>query len=398
MELRLGETTMDRKTISMLSVLLGSLFIAFMGIGLVIPVFPELMKELHIDGKTVGLLTAMFALVQLIASPLTGKATDVFGRKIMIVSGLFIFGVSELLFAMGDTVSVLYVSRALGGLSAAFIMPAVSAFIADITTEETRPKAFGYMSAAISTGFIIGPGVGGALAEISIRTPFYAAGVMGIIASIFAFFILSEPERQPMPVSEKGDVKGNLSKLLLPMFLMAFVVIFVSNFGLMSFESFYGLFVEEKLDYSPGDIAIAITAGAIVGAIVQVALFDKLTRWLGEIQLIRYMLLFAGINVVIFPFLNEYIAVMLVTILAFISFDLIRPAITTYIASIAGSDQGLMGGMNSFFTSLANVIAPIVCGILFDVDIAYPFYIAAITIALGFVLAIFWKKPIKETE
>ena len=391
-----GGIVLDRNTKIVLSILLGSLFIAFMGIGLVIPVFPKLMVELNVGGKTVGLLTAMFALTQLIASPLTGKATDYFGRKIMIVIGLFIFGGSELLFAIGDNVTVLYISRALGGISAAFIMPAVSAFIADITTDETRPKAYGYMSAAISTGLIIGPGAGGFLADFGIRTPFYVAGLLGILAGVFAWIILREPKRQET-YEPKMVKKGNLQKILMPMFLMAFIVIFISNFGLMSFESFYGLFVDVKLNFTPKDIAIAITGGAIVGAIIQITLFERLTRWLGEIKLIRYVLLLSAINAAAFPFLNSYIVVLISTMLAFIFFDLVRPAVTTYLASIAGPDQGFVGGMNSFFTSLANVIAPIICGILFDIEIAYPFYLAAITIAFGFVLAIFWKKPSKVT-
>ena len=83
------------------------------------------------------------------------------GRKIIIVIGLFIFGISEFLFGIGKEVSTLFISRVLGGISAAMIMPAVTAFIADITTMDKRPKAMGYMSAAISTGFIIGPGIGG---------------------------------------------------------------------------------------------------------------------------------------------------------------------------------------------------------------------------------------------
>ncbi|WP_245251578.1 MFS transporter [Paenibacillus turicensis] len=368
-----------------------------MGIGLVLPVFPKLMHELNIDGKTVGFLTAMFALTQLLASPLTGKATDHFGRKIMIVMGLFIFGISELLFAMGNEVIVLFISRALGGISAACIMPAVSAFIADITTNETRPKAYGYMSAAISTGFIIGPGVGGFLADFGIRTPFYVAGALGILSGIISWIILREPKRHEAEEFAMVKNKGNIRKLLVPMFLMAFIVIFISNFGLMSFETFYGVFVDKKLGFSPRDIAISITGGAIIGAIIQIALFERLTRWLGEIKLIRYMLLFSAINAAVFPFLNSYAIVIISTMLAFIFFDLVRPAVTTYLASIAGPDQGFVGGMNSFFTSLANVIAPIICGILFDIEIAYPFYLAAITIAFGFVLAIFWKKPSEVT-
>ena len=150
---------MESKQKMTLAILLANLFIAFLGIGLIIPVLPTIMNEMNISGEIIGYLTASFALTQLIASPIAGKWADSFGRKRMIVLGLFIFGASELLFGLGRTIEVLFISRILGGLSGAFIMPAVTAFIADITTLDTRPKALGYMSAAISTGFIIGPGI-----------------------------------------------------------------------------------------------------------------------------------------------------------------------------------------------------------------------------------------------
>jgi DHA1 family multidrug resistance protein-like MFS transporter len=156
-----------------LAILLMNIFFVFLGISLVIPVLPTIMNELNISGTVVGYLTAAFALTQLIFSPFAGKAADKFGRKIMIVIGLFIFSFSELLFGLGKTIEVLFISRILGGVSGAFIMPAVTAFIADVTTIEKRPKALGYMSAAINTGFIIGPGIGGFLAEIGTRVPFF---------------------------------------------------------------------------------------------------------------------------------------------------------------------------------------------------------------------------------
>lgn len=167
---------MDKKKKVTLSILLANLFLAFLGIGLVVPVLPAIMNELSINGAVVGYMVAVFAFVQLISSPIAGRWADRYGRKRMIVIGLVIFGLSEFLFGIGKTVEVLFLSRMFGGLSSAFIMPAVTAFIADITTAHERPKALGYMSAAINTGFIIGPGLGGFLAEFSARLPFYVAG------------------------------------------------------------------------------------------------------------------------------------------------------------------------------------------------------------------------------
>lgn len=385
---------MEKKQQLTLAILLMNLFIAFLGIGLVIPVLPTLMNELNIDGKTVGYLTAAFALTQLIVSPFAGKAVDKFGRKIMIVLGLFVFGFSEFLFGLGKTIEVLFISRILGGVSAAFIMPAVTAFIADITTMETRPKALGYMSAAISTGFIIGPGIGGFLAEIGTRVPFYSAGVLGGVAAILSIILLREPQRQELSADEtEGAGKSGLRKVFMPMFLIAFIVIFVSSFGLAAFESFFALFVDHKFAFTPKDIAIAITGGAILGAICQVVLFDSMMKKLGEIALIRWMLILSAVLVFAMTVVTTYWMVMLVTFIVFIGFDLIRPAVTTYLSRIAGNDQGFVGGMNSFFTSLANVFGPIIGGVLFDVDINYPYYFATVFIMIGLAIAMFWKEP-----
>jgi len=128
------------KTTIMLSSVLINLFIAFMGIGLVIPVLPALINELGLSGSAAANLVAAFALTQLIASPIAGKWTDKYGRKRMIVIGLILFSLSELLFGLAQSISLLFASRLLGGISAAFIMPAVTAFIADITTNERALK------------------------------------------------------------------------------------------------------------------------------------------------------------------------------------------------------------------------------------------------------------------
>lgn len=374
-----------------LSILLINLFIAFLGIGLVIPVTPTIMNELQISGAVVGYMVAAFAIAQLIISPVAGRWADQYGRKRMIVIGLFVFGASELLFGVGETVSILFISRMLGGISAAFIMPAVTAFIADVTTMEARPKALGYMSAAISTGFIIGPGIGGFLAEIGTRMPFYFAGILGFIAAILSFFALKEPERR-LEEKQTSEEKVGWKRIFAPLYFISFLIIFISSFGLSSFESLFSLFVDHKFGFTPKDIAIIITGGATVGVIAQVALFERLTKWIGEILLIRYSLLFSTILVIVLTVVNSYFLILFVTIIVFVGFDLMRPAVTTYLSKIAGNEQGFVGGMNSMFTSIGNVFGPIIGGILFDIDLNYPFYFAAVFLAIGIALTLLWKQ------
>ena len=374
-----------------LAILLSNLFIVFVGIGLVIPVMPTIMNEMDLNGSVMGYMVATFAIAQLIASPIAGKWTDRYGRKIMIISGLIIFSLSELLFGLGTVVEVLFISRILGGLSGAFIMPAVTAFIADITTEQLRSKALGYMSAAINTGFIIGPGIGGLLAGFGTRAPFFAASILGGIAVIISFVFLKEPERQTN--EETNTVKTSFKRIFAPIYLFAFLLLFFSSFSLASFESLFSLFVDHKFQFTPTDIAILVTGGGLIGAIAQVVLFDWLTKNFGEVRLTLYCLIISAILVFTMTVVNSYWSVMITSCIVFIGFDLIRPALTTYLSKVAENEQGFIGGMNSTFTSVGNIFGPVIGGMLFDINFNFPYYFATIVLVLGIIIALFWRQP-----
>ena len=379
-----------------LVIVLMNLLIAFLGIGLVIPVTPAIMNELHITGSVVGYMVAAFALTQLFVSPIAGRWVDRFGRKNIIIIGLVIFGISEYLFGIGKTVEVLFVSRMLGGVSAAFIMPGVTAFIADITTLDTRAKALGYMSAAISAGFILGPGLGGFLGEIGTRLPFFFAAGLGLFAGILSFLLLHEPERNTEN-EQVAKQRTGFRRIFAPMYFIAFMVIFISQFGLASFESLFSLFVDHKFAFTPKDIAIIIAGSGIFGAIFQIVFFGPLIKWLGEIRLILYCFIFSTVLVFLTTVVNTYATILLVTTTVFVGFDLMRPAVTTYLSRIAGNEQGFVGGMNSMFTSIGNVIGPIIGGILFDVNLNYPFYFATVLLVVGVGITLAWKEPEYDT-
>ncbi|MEN1968768.1 MFS transporter [Lentibacillus sp. N15] len=387
---------MEKNQTVALVIVLINLFLAFLGISLVIPVVPTIMNELHLSGSVVGYLVAAFAFLQLLASPIAGKWVDRFGRKKMIVIGLIIFAFSEFLFGIGKDVVALFISRMVGGVSAAFIMSAVTAYIADITSPDYRPKALGYMSAAINTGFIVGPGVGGFLAGIGTRMPFFFAAVFGLIAAVLSFVLLQEPERHQDDVQQIPGAQTGWKRIFIPIYLISFLIIFIFSFGLSSFESLFSLFADHKFGFTPKDIAIMISGGGILGAIFQVVFFGHFIKWFGEVRLVRYCLIFSMVLVFLMTLVHEYYMIMLVTITIFIGFDLLRPTVTTYLSRIAGNEQGFVAGMNSMFTSIGNVIGPVIGGLLFDIDLNYPFYFAAILLAVGIGITFAWKESAKD--
>ncbi|MFS0838545.1 MFS transporter [Paenibacillus sp. 1P03SA] len=371
-----------------------NIFLVFTGIGLVIPIMPTYMDELHLNGSIMGFLIAAFSLTQLIFSPLAGRLSDSLGRKKMIVAGMVIFTVSELLFGLVSSPVLLFASRMLGGIGAALIMPSIMAYIADVTTTAERAKGMGFINAAITTGFIIGPGIGGFIAEFGIRAPFYAAAAVGAVAAVVTLFILpeSKPVEPPVkaeavPVKKQSLTTQMMSSFKEPYFI-SLVIVFVMSFGLANYETVFGLFVDHKFGFTPKDIAFIITFGSISGAVVQVTIFGWILNRFGERTVISVCLAMAGLFVLLTLFVNQYWLIVVVTFIVFLSIDILRPAIGTQMSKMANEHQGYVAGLNSAYTSLGNITGPIVAGILFDRNLNYPYVSAALILFLCFALSL----------
>lgn len=366
-------------------VLYFNIFLVFLGIGLVVPVLPVYLKDLGLKGSDLGILVAVFALVQMIISPFGGTLADKLGKKLIICIGLFLFAISEFLFAVSHTFELLIISRVLGGFSAGMVMPGVTGMIADISPSSDKAKNFGYMSAIINSGFILGPGIGGFLAEFSHRLPFYVAGVSGLVALILSIVFIHNPKKATTDGFTKYQPEL-LSKINWRVFLTPIILTLVLAFGLSSFETLFPLYTADKAHYSPLDISIAITGGGIFGAVFQVFFFDKFMKYFSELTFITYALIYSAIILAALTLTNSYWAIMLVSFVVFIGFDMIRPAITNYFSNIAGDRQGFAGGLNSTFTSMGNFIGPLVAGTLYDINFEFPIYMAVLVMIIGIIV------------
>ncbi|WP_217593583.1 MFS transporter [Cohnella sp. GbtcB17] len=377
-----------------LLILMLNLFLVFTGIGLVIPIMPSFMNELGVSGSLMGLMIAVFSLAQFLFSPMAGRLSDTLGRKRMIVVGMLVFAVSEGLFGIAHSPTLMFVSRALGGLSAAMIMPAVMAYAADITTDEERAAGMGYVNASITTGFIIGPGIGGYLAEFGIRMPFYAAGVGGIVAAVVTMLFLKEslPAKgteasQAAAAEPRSGLLTQLRHSYRAPYFLSLVIVFVMSFGLANFETIYSLFVDHKFGFDPKDIAFVITFGSIAGAVVQLTIFGWLLNRFGEKPIIAACLLASAVFVLLMLFVHKFWLIFAVTFAVFLAIDILRPTIGTQMSKLAKDQQGYVAGLNSAFTSLGNIVGPIVAGVLFDIEINAPYALAAVVLLICFAVS-----------
>lgn len=387
-----------------LVILMVNMFIAMVGMGLIIPIMPKYVTAFGATGQAMGYLVAAFGLTQFLFSPIAGELSDKYGRKLLIVTGIGLFTVSQVLFGMAEHMWMLYVSRLLGGMSAALMTPPMMAYVADITTEEKRGKGLGMLMASMTLGVVIGPGIGGMLAEYGIRVPFYAAAALAGLSTVVSLLFLPES----LSVEERMAARSNTKKkenLLRQMaasakapYFMLLVLVFALTFGLQNFEAIFGLYVDVKYGFTPKDISLMITLGAIIGVICQAILIERLLRTFGEKKILLTMFGLSAISMILLLFVSNYFLIFFVTMLFFVATSIVRPAINTLLSKMAGNEQGFVAGMNNAYMSLGNIIGPAIAGILFDVHVQIPYAFGAIVLLASAGMLIGWKRDASYTS
>lgn len=300
-------------------ILVLSEFLVCLGVTLVIPVMPFLKNELHFSAADMGFMTALFALAQFVFSPLVGIVSDRIGRKPVLIIGLVLYSLSEVIFALTNQLWLLDVSRIIGGLSAAAYIPTAMAMAADITTTSQRAKVIGWISAAFSGGLILGPGIGGVLANISYKMPFWVASVLGLVALLVLLTLLPNENQFEHHVVNNKQAKEttNWREVLTKPVVLLFTLILVSAFGLAGFEGVYSIFVNEVFDFNMNDLAIVLILNGIISLILQVVFFERLVLWFSEIKLIRYCFAISALGVAWILVTHSKLAVVVATLIVF---------------------------------------------------------------------------------
>lgn len=378
-----------------LIILMFNLFIVMGGVGLIIPVMPTYLETFNAGGQVYGILIAGFALAQFIFSPIAGDLSDKHGRKPFIIAGLIIFGLANVLLALANSVLILFVARFLCGFGAAFVMPPIMAFVADITTPEERGKGMGLLGAAISLGFTIGPGIGGVLTKISLVFPFYFAGGAAIIAAIISYVVLPSVKSnvvaiEGQPVKKRENLLKQLIHSTKTNYFMFLIVVFIFSFGISNFQATIALYLDYKFNYTPFDISLILVIGGIAGVVLQIFVVDKLFKKYGEMRVILVNLIVAAFSTLFIIYVSGYFIILLLATIFSIATTFIRPAVNTLISRVAGNEQGFAAGMNNAYMSLGNMIGPLLAGTLFDWNIDSPYILGAIILLLCFVLAYVW--------
>jgi DHA1 family multidrug resistance protein-like MFS transporter len=366
-----------------------TLAVILLGFGVLIPLEATLVDEFGASGQALGALVSLHALFQLLFSPIWGSISDSVGRKPILIVGAVGNALSLLMFGLSTQLWMLFVARALGGLFAAATMPTALAFIGDSTSKENRGGGMGVIGAAMGTGMVLGPGIGGWLGSESLSLPFFVAGGLSLIAGLLIILIL--PESLPADKRAKGvklDISsryaGMWNGLKGPMALF-FLLSFLVSFGLSNMEGIFGLFALERFGFGPSRVGtIMVVVGTSIAG-VQMLLTGPATKRWGERTVIKATLLGSTATFLLILAAFDFTSLLIATGLYAFSNAMLRPSISSLVSKETLVDQGLALGLNSSFMSLGRFVGPLLAGFLFDIKVYLPYLAGSLIMFLGFI-------------
>ena len=271
-----------------------TIFVNLVGFGIIIPLLPFYAQTFGASPLVIGLLFASFSLSQLLASPWLGHLSDQWGRRPVLIFSLIGTVVSFVMLAVARSLPMLFVARIVDGLSGGNITTA-RAYIADITTEENRARAFGVLGAAFGLGFIVGPALGALLSHISYTAPIWAAAAITVVATVLAWVWLPETvHRAHAGGGAPWDALADLGRR--PHLRLLFSVDFVYWMAFAVYQTTFALFGARRFGFDAAHTGYLLSAFGFLGVLVQGALVGPIVSALGARRTLAFGLMAAAIG------------------------------------------------------------------------------------------------------
>jgi len=367
-------------------VLFITIFLDLLGFGIIIPILPIFIKELGAQDFQVGLIAAIYPVMNFMFSPFWGTLSDRYGRRPIILSSVLVTAVAYIVFANAHAIIIIFISRMLSGIGSANISVA-QAYIADVTSPSERAKSMGLIGAAFGLGFIFGPSIGGYLksisAEGSVDLVGYVTAGLCMVNFILAYFLLPESlkEKKKNVRFNFKVVTGIIKELKKPNIRELLLINFIFTVAFMLMQISCSLMWKEVSELSDAKIGYVFTFIGIVTAIVQGLLVGRLVKQFGENKLLVIGSVLMLMGMAALPFVASFYFIPLELIaLALIALanGCLTPNISSLISKFAApSEVGQTLGVNQSFGSLARAAGMSFSGILYSVNYHTPFLVGA---------------------
>lgn len=341
--------------------------IDMLAFGLIMPVLPALIRELTNATSEqatlwLGPLAATYAVMNFLFGPVIGALSDRFGRRPVLLASVATLAIDFLIMGLAHNIWLLFLGRALSGISGATYSTA-NAYIADVTAPEERGRAFGMIGAAFGFGFVFGPVLGGFLGEVDPRAPFLAGVVLALLNFLYGLFVLPEshaPEnRRPFDLKRANPLGAakHFSKLPQVSWFLIATGIFVLAHTV--FPSTWNVYAEIRYDWTPKQIGFSLGLVGIGAAVVQAGLMGLILKRLGTV---RTALLGYGVNIVCliaYAFaVHGWMVYMIIPIGAL--GGVAGPAANSLMSTVTPRNaQGELQGAASSLNAMAMIIGPL---------------------------------------
>lgn len=369
-------------------------FIDLVGFGMVIPLLPLYAERFRPDPWVFGLLMASYSLMQFLFAPILGRLSDRYGRRPVLLVSLMGASLGYAVFAVADSLPLLFFSRIVAGICGANISTA-QAVIADITGPEQRAKGMGIIGAAFGLGFILGPAFGGLLVGLQPWLPGAGAALTSLAALAMTWFLLPEtlaPESQDHAAHEPFSAARLVAALRHPQLGSCLVIVFLLVFAFSNFEVTFAQFFSHRFDLSPQRVSFLLVYLGLVGAVVQGGLIGPLVRRFGEAKLVTTGALLVAAGLGLLPEVPSLAVAGSVLALLALGMGISNPSLSSFASKAVDPDE--VGGVMGIFQSLSSLgrIAGPFCGQIAygDMGPSWPARIGAVMmlLAAGFALAL----------
>ncbi len=353
--------------------ILVTLFLDVLGIGLIIPVLPKLVESFQggnvsAAAGTLGLLVALYCLMQFLFAPLLGSLSDRFGRRPVLLGSLFGSGLDYILLAWAPSLPWFFLGRLVAGITGASYSTA-SAYIADVTPPEKRAQGFGLIGAAFGLGFIAGPALGGLLGNVNLRLPFVVAAVLALLNWLYGLFVLPESlpraERRAVSWGRSNPVGSLLALRSYPVLLGLTSTVFLVHLAHGALPSTWVLYTGYRYGWGPAEVGGSLAVIGIMAAVVQGGLVRVIVPRLGERRAMVVGLGISAMNFLAYGLATQGWMIYVVLVLGSIG-AIGGPAVQALISKgVPANEQGAMQGALASLTSVAGIIGPLLATGLF---------------------------------
>ncbi|MBR9680424.1 MAG: MFS transporter [Candidatus Altiarchaeota archaeon] len=383
-----------------LPILFSVAFLDVLGIGIVIPILPLVFFETNIllgasiATKTLvlGLLISSYSLAQFFGAPILGGLSDKHGRKKILSLSVFGTFIGYLVFAAGlwyTNIILLFLGRIIDGFTGGNLS-VVRSIIADISSGEDKVKNFGFIGMAFGVGFILGPFVGGKLANPSFGFDFSTPFIFAAILALVNFFFIQI--KLPETLKEKSNIKitlftgiKNISRAMkMESLRTTFIALFLFIFGWSMFTQFFQVYMYGKFNYTTDQIGNLFGYIGLWIAFTQGILIRPISKKFKPKEAIKIFLPISATMLLFLLIPTKSFYLYMIMPLISMSNGILQPNFSALISNLSDKkSQGEILGIQQSVFSLAQAIPPIIAGYVTSLNIHMPTILASLFIFLG---------------